>query len=159
MESGRNPKCQRCGTAQASAARYCAQCGLPVIDAPPGRVPHPRPQPIPPDFVPCEDAAHLYFRTESTLGGQPLLETEGLRVQIFNAGFDLADARFAIRGLGQDNRPIFAIEGEIDVLAQGAARPIDVPSYEMNDPVRVVHVRLVRAEFLSGDAAPSNATG
>src|SRR5262245_58663211 len=107
--------CPRCRSANRSAARYCARCGL-GLDAgidrsrAAGRVKQAHSLPAPPEFVPVADSAHLYFRWESSLGGGPLIGTEGLMVTIFNAGYPLRDAVVTLTGLGSNGEAVFNVD-------------------------------------------------
>lgn len=151
--SGDIPRsCPRCGATNLAVARYCSQCGLTLgAGATPGHIPHPDPAPTPPEFTPCEDASHLYFRSESALGGPVLIETEGVRVTVFNAGFALREAQFELLGEGRDGAGLFAESCNAPELACGASIVFEVPSYLVSEPLRRLRVRLIRAEFAPPD--------
>lgn len=149
--------CPRCGAANLAVARYCAQCGLTLgAGGAPGRIPHPDPAHTPPGFIPCEDSSHLYFRSESAHGGPALIDTEGVRVTIFNAGFSLREVQFEVAGEGRDGAKLFAESFTAEQLPQGASTVLEIPSYLVSEPLRRLRVRLVAAAFTPPDgAAPS----
>lgn len=144
--------CPRCGSANCDVARFCARCGLSLDigvdgsrDA--GRIRHPRPAQPPTGFTPCEDAAQLYWRSESSLGGETLIATEGINVVVFNAGYPLRDVALRIRGEGDEQRELFVVERDIEEWVQGAEATLEVPSYELPAPLRRLTVALASAEF------------
>ena len=143
--------CSKCQHANRDTARFCSKCGrpLPLRDAPqPGRIPHPAPLPAPQGFVPCADACHAYFHWESAIGGGEPIGTEGVTIELFNAGFGLRDVELALVGFGRDAAPIFTMEETLDEWPRGGRRKLDVASYQLAEPVRVVQVRLRKAAFL-----------
>jgi len=144
--------CPRCQKPNRPVARFCANCGM-VLDTElhahsgPGRVPHPHPQPVPPDFVPVADAAQLYFRWESALGGQQLIGTEGVSVRLFNGGYGLRDVELIVSGEGRDGVELFRVEQVVEELPAGATVSFEVPSYQVPAPMRVLRVALKSAAF------------
>jgi hypothetical protein len=144
--------CPRCRAASRESARFCANCGLslePGIDGSdsPGRIRHPNPADVPAGMNPVEEAAQIYYRSESSLGGATLIGTEGLCVAIFNAGYALRHATFAVRGTGRDGRDVLSHEYAVDSLPRGGSATIEVPSYDLSEPVRVLRIALASAEF------------
>lgn len=144
--------CPRCQTENRGVARFCGSCGLTLEPGvggshEAGRVRHPRPAELPPGFIPCGDAAQLYFRWESSLGGDALIGTEGLKVTLFNAGYALEQAVFSVRGEGRDGAVVLEQEYTLESLPRGREVAIEVPSYELSEPMRVLKVALVSAQF------------
>jgi len=144
--------CPRCRRPNRKGARFCAACGLslaPGIDGShsPGRIAHPRPAAPPAGFNPCADAAQLYYAWESSLGGSALIGTEGLVVSFFNAGYGLCDAVVALRGEGRDAVVVLERSYDIPHLPQGKAVTLEVPSYDLAGPLRVLRAALVAAQF------------
>lgn len=144
--------CVRCRFANRARALFCARCGLSLglgVDGTvrAGSVREGQSAAVPPGFLPVADAAHLYFQWESSLGGQVLIGTEGLRVTVFNAGYPLREVVLNLIGLGRENEEVFSIEETIREIARGERGAVEVPSYRMDSPMRVLMVRLVSAEF------------
>ena len=150
--------CPRCDRANRGEARFCAHCGLPLFDehggpVRGGRLRHPYPEPPPAGFEPCADAVELYWRSESSFGGQRLIGTEGIGVKLFNGGYPLKEATFLIRGQDRNGREVFAGEFDARVLPRGREVTIEVPSYELPDSIRSVRVSLKSAAFAVEDGA------
>jgi hypothetical protein len=144
--------CPRCKTANREVARFCARCGLSLdigVDGSRrgGQVRHPRPTTVPRDYRPCDQAADLYYRTESSSGGQTLIATEGVNVLVFNSGYLLRQVVLEVRGEGDGGRELFSVERTVDELPQGKEVAVEIPSYELPAPLRTLAVRLVSAEF------------
>lgn len=141
--------CPRCRSANRSAARYCARCGLALEGGvrAAGQVRQAQPLPVPPGFVPVADSAHLYFRWESSLGGGPLIGTEGLAITIFNAGYPLRDLVVTLTGLGRASEVVFIVDENIRELSRGGKAAVEVPSYMMSEPMRTLKASLRSAEF------------
>lgn len=144
--------CARCHSANRTAARFCARCGLgldPGVDGTTraGRVKQGRSLPVPPDFIPLTDSAHLYYRWESSLGGGQLIGTEGLMVTFFNAGYPLRDVIVTLSGLGRDNEIVFIVDETIRELPRGGKAAVEVPSYMVSEPMRTMSASLRGAEF------------
>ena len=144
--------CPRCRSSNRSAARYCARCGLGLevgVDGSraAGRVKQAQSLPVPPGYVPVADSAHLYYRWESSLGGGPLIGTEGLMVTIFNAGYPLRDAIVTLTGLGRDSEVVFIVDETLRELPRGGKASVEVPSYTMSEPMRTLNAALRSAEF------------
>src|SRR5262245_43836936 len=144
--------CPRCHTINRSAARYCARCGLGLeagVDGSraAGRIKQAQSLPVPPNFVPVADSAHLYSRRESSLGGGTLIGTEGLMVTIFNAGYALRDAVVTLTGLGRDSEVVFIVDETVRELPRGGKAAVEVPSYVMSEPMRTLNAALRSAEF------------
>lgn len=141
--------CPRCNSTDPREARFCSQCGLSLADAThgAGRTPHPDPASVPPEFVPCADAAQLYYHWESSLGGKRLIGTEGITVKLFNAGYALRAVELTARGTGRDNEELFLSEQSFEELPHGGTVEFEIASYEIATPLRQLHVALVSAEF------------
>jgi hypothetical protein len=145
-------ECPRCHAPNRDVARFCARCGL-ILEAGldgtrrAGRIRHPQPVPVPDGCVPCRDAADLYYRSESSLGGQTLLGTEGVNILVFNSGYPLREVVFGVRGEGKDGRELFAVERTVTELPQGKEVALEIPSYELPAPLGMLRVSLVSAEF------------
>ncbi len=144
--------CPRCLATNRSVARFCAHCGLVLESADggplaPGRIRHPEPLPAPEGFAPCADAVDLYFRCESAWGGARLLGTEGVSVILFNGGYPLGDVVLNVRGEDPTGRELFATEHPVGELPRGKEVTLEIPSYELPDPVHAVSIALVSAEF------------
>jgi hypothetical protein len=112
-----------------------------------GRVKQANSLPVPAGFVPVADSAHLYYRWESSLGGGPLIGTEGLMVTIFNAGYPLRDAILTLTGLGRDNEVVFIVDETVRELPRGGKAAVEVPSYMLSEPMRTLNAALRSAEF------------
>lgn len=112
-----------------------------------GKIRDPRALPVPPGMTPVADAASLFFSWESSLGGGTLIGTEGLRVEVFNAGYPLAEVGLSLRGLGRDDEVVFEIAEELQQLPRGTAAAIEIPSYMIPTPMRRLEVVLLRAAF------------
>lgn len=145
-------RCPRCGVQNPPVARFCGRCGLTLtvgIDGTQraGRVRHARPLPVPEGYLPCQDAADLYYRRESALGGAPLLATEGLKLLVFNAGYPLRDVVLRISGWDKDDAELFALERELAELPAGKPVALEIPSYELPAPQKSLRVELASAEF------------
>jgi hypothetical protein len=144
--------CPRCQTSNCEIARFCGRCGLNLdvgVDGSrrAGRVRHPRPTTVPRDYQPCEGAAELYYHSESSLGGQTLIATEGVNVLVFNSGYPLREVVLTLRGEGDGGRELFRVERTVRELPQGREVAVEIPSYELPAPLRKLAVSLVSAEF------------
>jgi hypothetical protein len=144
--------CPRCATTSPEAARYCRQCGLPLIADDDGlrgagRVPHPEPLSPPRDHWPIEHAQDLHFRWQAAGGGTPLLGTEALEVWVFNGGYDLVDVVLATRGEDAAGQTVFRVERELASWPRGETQRLEIPSWELADRVQGLRVALVRAAF------------
>ena len=112
-----------------------------------GRIRHPRATTVPRDYLPCDQAADLYYRSESSLGGETLIATEGINVLVFNRGYPLREVVLEVRGEGDGGRELFSVERTVDELPQGKDVAVEIPSYELPAPLRTLAVTLVSAEF------------
>lgn len=149
--------CPRCDRSNRGEARFCAHCGLPLFDergerATGGRLRHPYPEPPPSGFEPVGDAVELYWRSESSFGGQRLIGTEGIGVRLFNGGFPLKEATFVVCGQDKEGRDVFTSEFAMALLPRGREVTLEVPSYELPDSIRTVRVKLKSAGFATEDA-------
>jgi len=145
-------ECPRCRVPNREVARFCARCGLFLEEGLDGRrvagcIRHPHPAEIPDGYEPCAGAVALHFRTESSLGGDILIATEGINVLVFNSGYALREVVFDVRGTGKDGRELFAVERAVGALAQGAEAVLEIPSYELPAPLGTLEVALRSAEF------------
>lgn len=144
--------CPRCHAPNRPAARFCGRCGLglePELAAQhaPGRLKQADSLPVPVDYVPVADSAHLYYRWESSLGGGPLIGTEGVLVTIFNAGYPLRDAIFTLTGQGRDAGVVFLVDETVRELPRGGKATVEVPSYMLSEPMRTLTAALRSAAF------------
>lgn len=144
--------CPRCQSVNRPVARFCANCGLALgtgLDGPSeaGHIRHPEPLAPPEGFELCQRAAELYFRCEAAWGGERLLGTESIGVVLFNAGYPLQEVVLQVRGEDDSGKELFAVEQTVQVLPRGEEVNIEVPSYELPAPMRVLSVWLVSAEF------------
>ncbi len=142
-------RCPRCEHDNPPAASFCARCGLLLgaEDPRPGRIGHPRPVAPPAGFEPVRGAADLYWRCESALGGRPLLGTEGLRIELFEAGYPLCDLRLHVRGVGAGGQVVLDGQVEVPRIGRGETVAVEVPSYELRDALERVELSLIEAGF------------
>lgn len=145
-------ECPRCLCRNRDIARFCARCGLSLeigVDGTrrAGRIRHPRPAVVPDGYLPVDGAADLHFRSESSLGGETLIETEGLSVVVFNAGYALREVELAVRGEGSGGKELFNVVHSVGELAQARGVSVEIPSYELPAPLRELKLALVSAEF------------
>lgn len=145
------PNCPRCRQISRPDARYCYSCGLslsPGIDGTfsAGKIRHPHALQPAGQMTPVEAAVDLYYRWESALNGRPLIGTEGARVQLFNAGYGLQDGLFVITAHGESGE-LCAVERSVTLLPHGATVSLELPSYELSEPLQSLTLRLLRAEF------------
>lgn len=94
-----------------------------------------------------ERAADLYFRTESAFGGRTLIGTETLGIVLFNGGFDLRNTVVRIAGQSACGTEVLDVEKCVEALPRGLETRIEVPSYEIHEPIANVRVTLVSAEY------------
>jgi len=147
-----NAKCPRCNADNREIARFCAHCGLSLANGAdgshsPGRVAHPRPAAVSPDYLPCERAPDLFFRTESSLGGETLLRTEGVNVMVFNRGYALREVELRIKGVGDGGNELFDVEKTLEEFPRDRDVVLEIPSYELSAPLRRLTVTLLSAEY------------
>jgi len=145
-------KCPRCHTPNREIARFCARCGLSLkigVNATrrAGRIRHPQPAAAPDGYTPCREAADLYYRTESSLGGETLIGTEGVNVVVFNAGYPLREVVLEVRGEGKDGQELFKVERGPEDLPHAKEVSLEIPSYELPAPLGALRVSLMSAEF------------
>ncbi len=145
--------CPRCNTSNRVVARYCRRCGLwlePLAQGgslPPGRWPHPAALPPPSGCAPIERSAQLWWRSESAFGGRTLLPTEGLRIALFNGGYTLEEVALEILGADQAGRQACRCTEQIERIEQGRLLTVELPSYEIQRPLRALRLRLLAARF------------
>jgi len=145
-------ECPRCRSWNPELARFCRNCGLALIAGAEGvlgagRAPHPEPLTPPDGCQEIEAARDLYFRWHAVGGGVPLLGTEPLVVKVFNGGYDLRAVLLRISGTGSAGLVLLAAQREIEDWPRGATVALEIPSYELPDPVQTLTVELVQAEF------------
>ena len=145
-------ECPRCRQVNREIARFCARCGFSLeigVDGSreAGRVRHPQPVELVGEYLPCEKAADLFFRTESSLGGAALIATEGVNVAVFNRGYPLCEVVLELRGGGDGDRELFNIERTLERLPQGREVLLEIPSYELPASLRALTVKLLSARF------------
>ena len=145
-------ECPRCHAPNRDIARFCARCGLSLEmgvngTQQAGRIRHPRPAAAPAGYLPCHDAVNLYYRSESSLGGAVLINTEGVNVVVFNGGYPLRELVLKVRGEGKDGKELFTVEHTVEDLPQAKEVSLEIPSYELPAPMQSLQVSLVSAEF------------
>ncbi|MBX3395684.1 MAG: hypothetical protein KF841_09985 [Phycisphaerae bacterium] len=142
--------CAECNERNAATAQFCRYCGrsLDAAVSSAGRASHPNPIRPPDGFCPVECAADLHYRMESVSGGPTLIGTESMRVVLWNAGYALRDV--VIRVIGRDEAWQLAVDVEksVTTVARGQEVRIEVPSYDIELPVKSHRVSLVSAEFV-----------
>lgn len=149
-------RCPRCATVCSPAAHFCGRCGISLQPGvgglrQAGRIAHPSPGAPPEGASPVDDAAQLYFRLESSLGGEALLGTEGLRVWLYNSGYPLRDVELQLTGVGSDGRTVLCRQQRVAELRPDRPAEFEIPSYDLSEPLEKLAVRLLRAEFLRND--------
>lgn len=144
--------CPRCQTASPASANYCRQCGLrldrdgdAVREA--GTLRHPHPLAPPPDAHAVEGAADLYYTWTALGGHRPLLGTEPLVVDVRNVGYSLANVVLVLRATDRSGRTVLETQRELLEWPRGQTIRLDVPSWELHDPLQDLHVTLQQAEF------------
>ncbi|MCC6360553.1 MAG: hypothetical protein IT450_17585 [Phycisphaerales bacterium] len=145
-------RCPRCSQENPTAARFCARCGLSFgagVDgsSAAGRVRDAHPLAPPPGWTPVAGAADLVYSTESSLGGDQLIGTEGLMITVMNLGYGLRDATFEIAGFGRDDATLFGVEELVKELPRGGRAAIEIASYRIPAPLRRLEIRLQSAEY------------
>lgn len=138
----------------AREAAFCPRCGAAITGGPAigATRPHPRPLPPPPGARRVVGAADLYVIDESAWGGPRLLDTESAKLTIFNAGGDLRELAFQIRGHDDSGRVLFAARREQAELARGASATLEVASYEISAPTCRLSVALESARSAKDEA-------
>lgn len=144
--------CPRCQTASPVSANYCRQCGLrldcdgdAVRGA--GTVRHPQPLAVLAGAHAVEGAADLYYTWGALGGHRPLLGTEPLVVSVTNVGYSLANVVLILRATDRSGRAVLETQRELPQLRRGQTIRLDVPSWELHDPLQDLHVTLQQAEF------------
>jgi hypothetical protein len=145
-------ECPRCHCPNRDIARFCARCGLSLeigVDGTrrAGRIRHPRPAAVPDGYAPFDGAADLYFRSESSLGGETLIDTEGVSVVVFNSGYPLREVELEVRGEGSNGEELFKMVHSVGELEQAHGVSVEIPSYELPAPLHKLKLALVSAEF------------
>lgn len=141
--------CPHCGVSNLSVAHFCARCGQPLGAGPntAGRARHPSPLAPPEGFRRCERATDLYFQTEAPSGGQRLLDTEGVKVLLFNGGYSLCEVVVRVEGLDDEGMTQFSVDQSVDELPRGREKTFEIPSYAISRPTNRLAVTLVRAKY------------
>lgn len=145
-------KCPRCRVENVDVAQYCGRCGLSLQTdgggpPGPGRVRHPQPLPPPAGAQRCRFACDLYFTYCSSWGGPLVLGCETISLRLFNAGYDLTDVTVRIDALRADGREVISTTRDIGLLPRGGSAQLEVPSYDLSDPVHEVNVYLTAAHY------------
>ena len=144
--------CPRCRRPLADVAKFCGHCGLSlavVAGATPvaGQVLHPEPLAVADGYQPWRQAANLHFLRESAFGGSRLIGTEPIRLQLLNAGYPLRTVRYEVRGATRDGREALRREYELERFDRGETVPLEIASWEFDEPVEDLSVRLLSAAF------------
>ncbi|MGE3179991.1 MAG: hypothetical protein AB7N71_00025 [Phycisphaerae bacterium] len=144
--------CPRCKRSVTASAKFCAYCGLSLtgaVAAQPdaGRMAHPEPLATPQGAEPWQQARCLYFKRQSAWGGTRLIGTEPIELTLFNAGYPLRDVRYEVRAVGKRGEPAYQGVLEIEQFPTGVEITVEIPSWELQDAVHSVAVRLLSAEF------------
>lgn len=144
--------CPRCQTASPVSANYCRQCGLrldrdgdAVRGA--GTVRHPQPLTPPPGANAVAGASDLYYTWTALGGHRPLLGTEPLVVSVVNVGYGLANVVLLIRATDRQGRTVLETQRDLPQWQRGQTIRLDVPSWELHDPLQDLHVTLRQADF------------
>lgn len=147
-----NTSCPRCQTSIRGEARFCAKCGLPLttedgVISRAGYIRHRYPIPPSPGYEAFESGIDLYYRFESAWGGQRLLDTEGIGLVLLNGGYGLQDVVVRVEGRNASGRTLFDGEYAVPELPRGKETTVEVPSYDVPEPVGALFVSLVSASF------------
>lgn len=157
-------RCPRCDADNRNVARFCGHCGISLEAGPDGQrragaLRAPDAISPPAGYTPILGAAHLYFRTESSMGGATLIDTEGLRLTVFNAGYALRDVRLHVSGDGHDGSAILSHDIELETFSRGEKIACEIPSYLVPSPLGALRVALAEAAFAPHTAAPGSSKG
>jgi hypothetical protein len=141
--------CGECNGRNVGAGGFCRHCGKPldVASTTAGRAVHMSPLPKPSAMSPVDSAADLYFRTESAFGGPTLIGTEALGMILYNGGFTLRSVVIHIEGFAKDGSRALDTEKSLERLPRGLETRVEVPSYEIDEPLHRVKVSFVSAEY------------
>ncbi|TWT40379.1 hypothetical protein RAS1_40870 [Phycisphaerae bacterium RAS1] len=144
--------CPRCRADNVDVAQFCARCGLSLQTEGggppgPGRVRHPQPLAAPEGAIRCRFACDLYFTFGSSWGGPLVLGCETIGLRLFNAGYDLTDVSVRIDALGDKGEAVISTTREIGLLPRGGEAVLELPSYDLSEPVREVTVALTGAKY------------
>lgn len=141
--------CGECSGRNVGAGDFCRHCGKPLNPAhsTAGRAVHSAPLPVPSAMSPVENAANLFFRIESAYGGPILIGTESLGIILFNGGFELRSVVIRVEGRSKNGARVLDLEKTIDHLPRGRETSVEVPSYDIHEPLHGVRVSLVSAEY------------
>lgn len=146
-----NLTCPRCRRINLQVARFCSTCGLSLACGPggreAGRIVHPEPLPPPAGFEALADAEGLHYAWESAWGSAPLIGTEPLRLELFNAGYALKEVMLEVRGVDREGKPALRCMRELEKWDRGQHIVLEIPSYDIAAPLHALDVRLARAEF------------
>jgi hypothetical protein len=148
------PVCPRCQTPNEPPARFCAHCGLRLelqggVPQGAGRLRHPDPLTPPEGLRPISTGVDLYYAWRAAGGNAPLLGTETLEVELFNAGYDLAMVELVLRGCAADGTIVVELNREFETWSRDQKFTCEIASWELPEPIRDLDVALVAAEFAS----------
>ena len=76
-----------------------------------------------------------------------MLATEGFIIRVHNCGYSLCEVQIQIVGQGDGAKRLFEITRGIDDLPHSGEYTIEVPSYEVPAPVRLLKVTLLSAQY------------
>ncbi len=76
-----------------------------------------------------------------------MIGTEPLGLSLYNGGFTLRSVVLKITGTDAAGRSAVNVEKTIEELPRGVRVTIEVPSYDISEPLRDVRVALVSAEY------------
>lgn len=142
--------CPRCHRVNVDSASYCGRCGFDLrrgAGLAPGVAPCAQPANVPAGYRAVEKAAQLYFFTSASHGGPRLLDTEGVRVSLFNAGYGLCEVALRVSGVGRDGIEQFAYEEQIASLPQGETISFEAPSHRFDNPLDELRLELLSAQY------------
>lgn len=122
--------------------------GMGEMDASPaGRTIHQRPLPCPEGMVACRGIGEVFYRQEPAWGGQKLLASETLAIELFAAGFSLTGVVIELSGVSGARRTPFTVRQEVASLPRGQMVRIEVASYELPDDPRELNVSVLSADL------------
>ena len=83
------------------------------------------------------------------MGGPALLSTEGATIRVFNRGYPLCQVVLEIIGWesGEDPEPLLTLDRTIERIDRGQEVRLEVPSYEISEPLEKFTVAFVSANF------------
>lgn len=108
---------------------------------------HPDPLATPAGYQAVVDARGLVFAWRSAWGERSLLGTEPVRIVVRNGGYPLRDVVLEIRAADSSGKNVYHATHEVAQLPRGVDVAIDIPSYDIAEPVQQFSVRLASAAF------------